>query len=197
MSIIEQITVPPGERGKWRVSRFDVGDKDSESTALRAMFKGRGYVPAGTYTQLTCAGRGVVMSDTPDERRDHTFAAIKAKGHVLINGLGLGMVLGAILGKPEVERVTVVEIDPDVIALVGPHYACDRLEIVAASAYDYAPPKGVRYGAIWHDIWDGFCTDNLPQMTKLKRKYGRRTDWQGCWGEEWCKRHAKSERRWR
>jgi hypothetical protein len=49
--------------------------------------------------------------------------------------------------------------------------------------------KGERYGMVWHDIWDSFCGDNLPEMTRLKRKYGRRADWQGCWGEWQCRRH--------
>jgi len=40
------------------------------------------------------------------------------------------MVLKAVLAKPEVERVTVVEIDADVIGLVSPYYACGRLEVV-------------------------------------------------------------------
>ena len=188
MGLLEPVTVPVGERGKWRVSRFVIDAKDSKFSTLRFAMKGRGYLPEGVYTQLTCNGRGIVMSDTPDEMRDHYFPVQKARGHVLINGLGLGMVLQAVLKKTEVERVTVVEIDPDVVALIGPHYACARLEIVTASAFDYQPPKGVRYGCVWHDIWDAICGDNLPEMTKLKRKYGRRADWQGCWAEWQCRR---------
>ncbi|MBN8955005.1 MAG: hypothetical protein J0H17_00095, partial [Rhizobiales bacterium] len=107
----------------------------------------------------------------------------RAKGHVLINGLGIGMVLAAVLRRPEVQRVTVVEIDPDVVALVSPHYPDARVTVIQSDAFDYAPPKGERYGAVWHDIWDTICANNLPSMTRLKRKYGRRTDWQGCWGE--------------
>lgn len=192
--MIQQVTIPPGERGKWRVSRFVVSKKDEEWSVLRAAMKGRGYIPEGVYTQLTCSGLGIVMSDTPDEMRDHYEAVRRSRGHVLINGLGIGMVLGAVLKKPEVERVTVVEIDPDVIALVGPHYACDKLEIVQADAFDYKPSKGLRYGTVWNDIWDTICADNIPQMTKLKRKYGRRTDWQGCWCEERIRARARRER---
>lgn len=157
---------------------------------VRSAMKGRGYIPEGEYTSLTCKGRGIVMSDTPDEMRDHYHAFWKAKGHVLINGLGLGMVLGAILRKPEVEHVTVIEIDPDVIDLVGPHYACGRLTIINVDAFEYVPPKGARFGAAWHDIWDDYCADNLPEMTRLKRRYGRRADWQGCWSESHFRRRA-------
>lgn len=189
MSIIESVQVPEGSRGKWTVSRFTVSDADSKATQLRAMIKGRGYVPPGIYTQLTCHGR-IIMSDTPDERRDHYAPVFRAEGHVLINGLGIGMVLAAALKKPEVIKATVVEIDPDVIALVGPFYLADsRVQIIAASAFDYQPPKGEKYGMVWHDIWEHICGDNLPEMTKLKRKYGRRADWQGCWCEHETRRH--------
>lgn len=189
--MIESVTVPVGSRGKWAIERFTVSEQEAKFSALRAVVKGRGYVRAGTYTKLVHQSRGIVMSDTHDERRDHMFAVHKASGHVLINGLGIGMVLAAILRKQNVERVTVVEIDPDVIALVGPTYLTDpRVTIIASSALDYRPPKGERYGAVWHDIWDTICADNLPQMTTLKRKYGRRTDWQGCWCEYECRRRA-------
>lgn len=186
---IEAVTVPEGVSGKWSIRKFTVSEVDAKATLLRAMMKGRGYVPPGTYTELRCDGRGIVMTDTPDERRDHWEPVHMATGHVLINGLGIGMVLSAVLKKPEVTAVTVVEIDPDVVALVGPHYASERMQIVTASAFDYRPTKGLRYGMVWHDIWDGICSDNLPEMTRLKRKYGRRTDWQGCWCEWQCKRN--------
>jgi hypothetical protein len=193
--MIEQVTVPTGQFGKWRISRFVVTEKDSKVSAMRSAFnRGRGYVPEGVYTQLFCSGRGVIMSDTPDERRDHEEAVRRAHGHVLINGLGLGMVLGAVLKKATVSRVTVVEIDPDVIALVGHHYSNERLEIVQASAFDYTPPKGEQYGAVWHDIWDSICSDNLVEMTKLRRKYARRAVWQGCWAENWCRHNARRGR---
>ena len=147
----------------------------------------RREVAPGTYTRLVHERRGVVMSDTPAERRDHVEFVVRAKGHVLINGLGLGMCLAAVLARPEVVRATVVEADPDVVALVGPHYAGDpRVEIVRADAYEYRPPKGVRYGAVWHDIWDTITSENLPGMTRLHRKYGRRAEWQGSWARWLC-----------
>jgi hypothetical protein len=117
------LTLPEGARGRWKIERFTVSEDESFVASLRAVFSysagGRGALPPGTYTKLTRGGV-IVMSDTPDEIADHQPAIRAARGHVLINGLGLGYVLGAVLGKPDVERVTVVEIDEDVIALVGP-----------------------------------------------------------------------------
>lgn len=192
--LIEKVTVPEGERGKWKIFRFTVSEQEATAASMRAMFDRyhRGRIQPGTYTKLK-RGSVTVMSDTPDEMHDHYEIVRRATGHVLINGLGLGMVLAAVLRRPSVERVTVVEVDSDVISLVGEHYASDRLEIINASAFDYQPPNGVRYGAVWHDIWDELSADNLPEMTKLKRKYGRRTDWQGCWGEGICRHHKRQE----
>lgn len=183
-----KVNIPEGCSGDWRVEHFEVTEDDEKFERLRAIISGRGrFVPAGKYIRLIHKGRlmdVLVMSDTPDEIRDHLEAIHKARGHVLVNGLGLGIVIQAMLNKPEVEKVTVIEISPDVIALVGPHYQThfgDRLEIIEADAFTWQPPKGVRYDVVWHDIWNDICADNLPEMHKLHRKYGRRAGWQGSW----------------
>lgn len=105
-------------------------------------------------------------------------------GEALINGLGIGMVLKNVLLKDEVEEVTVVERSADVIALVAPHYRDPRVTVVHADAMEYAPPKGKRFDAVWHDIWTFVCADNLPQMHRLHRRYGRRAAWQGSWSRD-------------
>lgn len=190
--LIPFVSLPEGREGQWAIEKFEV-PPDAVGTISFAL-KGRAIRP-GEYTRLVHQERGVVMSDTPAEKRDHVGFVHNAKGHVLINGLGIGMCLGAALAKLEVERVTVVEIDPDVIALVGGHYAADsRVQIVNASAFEYKPPRGIRYGAVWHDIWDDMCSDNLPEMMSLHRKYGKLADWQGSWGRWECERQRVTER---
>lgn len=189
--MIPQVSVPEGTKGPWTIKRFTV-DAEPSIANLRLAMDGRGVAP-GTYTKLVHAQRGIVMSDTTAEKRDHIGFVRAARGHVLINGLGIGMCLAAVLAKDTVTQVTVVEIDADVIALVADHYATDpRVGIVHSSAFDYQPPKGVRYGAVWHDIWDSICADNLPEMTRLHRKYGRRADWQGSWCRLECERARRS-----
>jgi hypothetical protein len=190
MSLIDPVAIPEGQRGPWTIRKIYVSEEDARGTAMRAALKGRGYAPPGSYTQLHHERRGIVMSDTPDEKRDHLSAVLNAKGHVLINGLGIGMVLSAVLKRPAVDRVTVIEIDPDVAALVGPAYTDARVQVIVANAFNYRLPKGIRYGAVWHDIWDHICGDNLAEMTRLKRKYGRTADWQGCWCEWECRRRS-------
>lgn len=192
-----KVDVPEGEHGDCRIERFTVDQDGSVMSVLSSGF-GRS-VPPGTYTRLMrgrSLGGTLVMSDTRDEIRDHISVIHRAKGHCLVNGLGIGMVLQAMARKEEVTKVTVIEINPDVIALVGPHYEQrfgDKIEIIEMSAFDYKPPKGIRYGVVWHDIWDHLCSDNLPEMHKLHRKYGRRTDWQGSWGRGLCERQKRQD----
>lgn len=175
-NIIPKVTVPEGARGRWKVERFDVED----SVVMR--FRERHFEP-GRYTQLSRGGC-LIMSDTPAERHDHLPFVRAATGDVLISGLGLGMCLGAALRKSDVRSITVLEIDQDVIDLVGPHYRDDRLTIINTDARQWQPPKKLRFGAVWHDIWDNICGDNLPEMHALNRRYGRRADWKGCWSQD-------------
>lgn len=179
--MLEKVSLPEMQKGPWKVELFT-----TDRTDFGSMFKGRGVPVGQTYTRLMRGGT-LVMSDTPAEMRDHWGAVRAANGSCLLNGLGIGMVLKNILLKSEVTDVTVVEISQDVIDMVSPYYDDPRVTFVCCDAMEYQPPKGKRYGMVWHDIWDYICADNLSEMTKLKRKYGRRADWQGCWAERECK----------
>lgn len=183
-----EINVPEGVSGDHRIEHFTVTPKESELTRIR--FWRDEYVPAGDYVRLM-RGRTVVMSNTPMEIRTNQPILSAAAGDVLLNGLGIGMVLTAILKKPDVRTVRVIEKYADVIALVGPSFASDaRVEIIHADCFDYTPLSGVKFGAVWHDIWDYICADNLSGMRTLHRRYGRRAHWQGSWGRSQCEMAA-------
>jgi hypothetical protein len=198
-----KVDVPEGTSGKWQVERFSVSESESQLSFIRGLGKGGRGVPPGSYTRLlnnASVFDSCVMSDTPDEWRDHYEAIRLAKGRVLINGLGLGCVLQCMLEKPEVEHLTVVEISPDVIALVAEHYQKkygDRLTIVQADALEYKPDRQVHFDVVWHDIWPNMCEDNLPQMHKLHRKYGRKCDWQGSWSRSFIEKRRTANAYWR
>lgn len=146
-------------------------------------------IPVGVeFTRLTRNG-SIVMSDTPSEMETNYEPVYQAKGSCLLNGLGISLVLKNILLKKEVMEVTVVEVSQDVLDLVSPHYKDDKVTYIHANAMTFKPPKGKRFQMVWHDIWDNICADNLPDMHKLHRKYGRRTDWQGSWCRYECERN--------
>lgn len=181
------VDVPEGGCGSVAVERFTV---ERDLANLRLAFDGgRDCIP-GTYTRLLRNGL-LWMSDTTAERRDHIDAAIQIGdrgGRVLIGGLGLGMILRVALLTPEVTHVDVVEIDPDVVGAVGPHYqemAAERgvsLTIHAADVFTIRWPPNTRWDVAWFDIWPELCTDDLDEMAKLRRSYGRRANWCECWG---------------
>lgn len=194
--------IPEGQSGPWRVERFTVSDFDAAISRIQLMgsLSRQLPVPPGQYVRLVRSGV-VWMSDTPSEMEDNRPPVRQARrvgGHCLVTGLGLGLVTEALLSVPEVTRVTVVEIDPDVVALVGPTLRArwgDRLDIVQADALTWRPPRGVRYSVVWHDIWPYIMDSNQESMTALKRHYGRRADWQQCWREATVRRINKQERK--
>jgi hypothetical protein len=151
---------------------------------------------AGNYVRLIHLHE-TIMSNTWAEIADHLPFIRRATGNVLINGLGLGMCIEAILGNKEVKSITVIEKSEDVIKLVAPTYLTDsRVKIIHADAFEYQPPKGVRYNAVWHDIWPSITSENLPEMFILHRKYARKTDWQGSWSRPQAESMRRRDRRY-
>lgn len=182
------IPVPEGESGNFKVEYFEVSEEDAKLFNIRAMMSagGRG-IEAGRYVKLK-RGNTMVMSNTPAEIADHREFFFQAKGNILINGLGLGVCIFYLLQNKseEITSITVIEKEPDVINLISPYIKDDRVDIICADAFEYQPPKGKRYDCVWHDIWDAICSDNLPDMHRLHRKYGRKADWQGSWCRWLC-----------
>lgn len=181
MSLLK-VDLPEMAKGDWRVEKFTVDCQDWGS-----LLRGRAVPLGETYTRLMRKSH-LVMSDTPAELRDCREAIWRATGSCLVNGLGLGAVLKNMLVKPEVTDILCVEISQDLIDLISPHYPDPRLTFVCADALTFKPPKSKRFQAVWHDIWDDICADNLESMHTLHRKYGRCADWQGSWCRDECER---------
>jgi spermidine synthase len=165
------------------IERFTVGERDLGN--IMAMARS---TRAGDYTRLSVDGR-LWMSDTDAEYRDQIMALIEAQRHAggrgLVNGLGLGCTLGAMLDH--LEHIDVVESEERVCRLIGKWYESEfpgRVTVHCDNAYTIQWPKGTRWDVVWHDIWPGLCEDNLEGMGTLHRRYGRRCDWQGSWGKE-------------
>jgi hypothetical protein len=194
---MKKVDIPENQIGEWRVEKFEVSKEDAKWFNLRGAISSEGgYIFPGVYTRLTRSGK-VVMSDTPSEMRDHVRFVARTSGIVLINGLGLGMVLLNVLERDKVEKVIVNEISEEVIQLVAPFYTDPRVTINHADAYTWKPSNGERFHAIWHDIWDGKCTDHIPKMQKLHRRYSHWREpvcYQSSWGYEELLYRRKKER---
>lgn len=189
-----QSDVYEARRAAWRVSdRYEEGRHGSAELvkytasaldSFRGAMHGANIRAGDTTIQLLVNGR-LWMSDTSDEYRDHIRAIREATGRVLIHGLGLGCYLSAILTKPEVTHVDVVELSADVLALVGPYFAGDpRVNLIHGDCFKVKWPAKTRWDCVWHDIWADKCTDDLAEHSKLLRSFGKRAKWQGCWAHE-------------
>lgn len=99
------LNLKPGKCGDWEVRQFTVDEEAARIDAIRQTINGHWHraVKAGTYWKLTERGN-LYMSNTPAEVSDHWHFIREAHGKVLIAGLGLGMVVKALLDKGGCEK---------------------------------------------------------------------------------------------
>lgn len=188
-----------GERGDWKVEHAtltkDQAMIENIAIGFRAVSR---WIKPGTYTRLSCKGRGVVMSDTPAEISDLIWLRMTVeKGHIVrIHGLGLGIAAKLAIDQGA-SRVDVVEIDRDVIDLIGSQMMerfGDRLTIIHGDALKIKAAKGEYYDVVWHDIWDDINLDNWPEYKLLMRKWGRHTQYQHAWARDYLTEMLRRDR---
>ena len=106
------------------------------------------------------------MLVTPNEVETIRPAISAAHGRVVTFGLGLGYFPYMASLKPEVEEITVVERDPNVISLfeayILPQFSHrEKIKLVCGDAFDYLESDmrketfDYAYADIWHDAGDG------------------------------------------
>ena len=116
--------------------------------------------------------REIVMSDSWMEQKSNIDLVRQANGHVLIGGLGIGMVILALQDKPEVVSVTVVEIDQNLYDTVMPQlkpHLNDKVKIVIQDIHNFIPDR--KYDVIYCDIWNDISSDNWDEMKDLTKKF--------------------------
>ena len=113
------------------------------------------------------------MSVCPSEISSMRAPVAEARGRVLTLGLGLGYYPFMVSAKEEVERVTVVERQSEVIDLfceqLLPHFPnADKIEIVQADAYDYVEKlHSGEYDMCFADIYEG-AGDGAEAYARLR-----------------------------
>ena len=118
------------------------------------------------------------MTVTPNEIATMEEAVGRARGQVVAMGLGLGYFAFRASEKDEVEKVTVVERDADVIALFReellPQFPRgEKIELIRDDAFDFARERLPEMDAdfvfvdLWHDTADG--TPMYLRMKKLEK----------------------------
>ena len=178
--------MPEGRSGCWRVERFTIPEPPEGFVDDRPEWA---QDKPGTYTQLLC-DEELFMSDLYVEIHTQAPAIAEARrrgGRILITGLGLGLVVEAILAEPRpaVTNIVIVEQAADVVKLVEP-YLRERygsvVRVVVHDALTYQPEPGERFTVGWHDIWpspqDPIATE---QSHELLERFADVCDWQGSW----------------
>lgn len=179
-----------GKVGDFELSHFEIKPDD-----LYAMLHG---IPSGKFIRLTNRGE-VVMSDTSMEKRTNANFVRNAHGKVLIGGLGIGLILLVIQDKEEVEQITVVEKNREVIELVGRQLPLNsKVTIVDDDVFTYKPL--FKYNTIYMDIWnyvneDVYQEEMKPLISRYRRYLVPKSEDEERFIDCWCKRQAKNGER--
>jgi hypothetical protein len=167
--------------GDWRIVDKVISAEKTDVTA------------PGTYKVLYHKHE-LVMSSIPQEYNDFENFRKQAKGNILINGLGLGLMSDVLLDNPKVTMLTIIEKNLEVIQLTNGKYNNEpRVEIIKADAFEYYPAPDTHYDSVWHDIWSLISEKNVVEMDYLKAKYQYIADYQECWKEAECRRRLISK----
>lgn len=120
------IRIPEGSSGKVRVAHRSIPKGESVPVVGIRQAITRGVRPVSTrlvdpliYHELSHEDHGTWMTDLPEELNQigELLHDVEPSGRVLVGGLGLGILASTLAARDDVSIVTVVEIDPDVVAL--------------------------------------------------------------------------------
>jgi hypothetical protein len=140
----------------WRTPATDYPDAELGNVRIETVKYRRGYYRCYglrehqvyrvakpiTIRGLTIDGKTWMVDDPPHWWAMEEHAQFY-RGHVLVAGLGLGLIVHTLAANPNVSKITVVEREKDVIDLVSP----------------YIPAVEIEYGDFWE--WDGPTPDGV------------------------------------
>ena len=110
----------------------------------------------------------MMMSDTPSEIEDMKGLNNLASGHVLVAGLGLGVLATLLENNDEVKSFTVVETNQNVICAVRPYLNLSKGFIVHGDIHTYVEQTDLSsYDSLILDIWGDLDCSLLPEMISL------------------------------
>ena len=145
-------SVAPQTFGLWTIVRRDTSHPDLEA---RVGWPSRTELYRVSGRTLHLIGPGeLVMEDSRRELSKHLPIWMVARGRVLVTGLGLGCVVRGLLSNPDVDHIDVVEIDPQILRIVGREFVGNaRVSLHLGDALTLDFPAGSRWDYGWHDLW--------------------------------------------
>jgi hypothetical protein len=185
-------SLKPQTFGPWTIRRWKRSDFDTRKLSLVGQFELQEALQRIGFDNYTLLCRvswrtlhlkdesEVVMEDSKEELRKHLPIWLNARGRVLVTGLGLGCVVRGLLAKPEVEHITVVEIDKSILRIVGHEFRFNRrVTLVHCDAFNFQPSGQFDYG--WHDLWTDGEEHLQLQHVRLLKKFHDTCERQGAW----------------
>lgn len=147
-----------------------------------------GYFNKAVNIPILTENDNVWMSSTISEHRSMEEHVNKANGNVLTFGLGIGYYPYMCLLKDNVESITIIEVNQDIIDMFNkyilPQFKTDKkVEIIKGDMYDYYNREFMsNFNYIFVDTWDS-NEDGLVHYKKLM-KTGIREANIGYWIED-------------
>ena len=142
---------PPAKFGSARITRETYRKGYYRMEAVKGYMFYRLKKPIQV-TNLEINGQ-VSMVDDPLHWYGMQALAEHSTGKVLVGGLGLGLIVHALLQNKDVAQIDVVEINPDVIALIKPRIpTASNLQFHNDSIYAFAH-YGQNYDTVIIDLW--------------------------------------------
>lgn len=153
----------------------------------------RFYLQDGALWDRTFKGWPVIEPNS-FERQKHQPFIDAARGDCLMFGLGIGLCIPAILAKPEVTSLVVVEKHPEVLQLVGADLPLDhRLTVHFDDVFTTERFRGP-WDAIFIDVWttpeDALeygrmnVVPDEQRQKELWARYLKPGGWIGVWSGE-------------
>lgn len=185
---IEAARCPPSLKpqsfGLWNIQRIQAAGMPCSTTEM-AMH--RGMVGFDDYTLLrritweTIDTMGeIVMEDSARELKKHLPIWMKARGRVLVTGLGLGCVVRGLLANRDVDRIEVVEIDKKIARVLGAEFVGNpRVGMTVGDAMETDFPGTFDFA--WHDLWAEKAAELQMMHAKLIHQWKPRCGPQGAW----------------
>lgn len=160
-----------GTFGEWELKKFNL-------PLARGYFSGMTVPKNDNY--LLMKGNSIWMSITPMEIDSQSMFIAAAKGTVVAGGLGMGWTIYNMAMKPEVDEVTVYEIDEQVIEIFFQtsdfdNWPCkDKINIIRHDVKDpmiLDEPVDLLYMDIWQKMNDSKAQpDTLVVCEKISAK---------------------------
>jgi hypothetical protein len=161
-----------GEIGNWRIQKLQLGFDHGYITGVSAVEK---MTILARRCRENCEKWEAWMSISPHEIESQQLCCRYAYGHTVIMGLGLGWIAINTAMNERVEKVTVVELDPEVIDLFNQSGAPDHLpvkvlnkiEIVLSDAMKWRSEKrktNFLYVDIWRTLAEPSVMNDLRSM---------------------------------